>query len=61
MALYLTISEGTRPDETRPILACSDRRVIALVLREVGRMAEREDDTPAQEQRTKEGVSGYAA
>ena len=43
MPLYLTISQGTRPDTSTPLLACSDQRVIAAALDALGSL--REDAT----------------
>lgn len=40
MPLYLTLSEGPRADQARPILALSDRRVIDAMLREIGRLGD---------------------
>ena len=40
MPLYVTVSEGPRPDRARPVLAISDQRVIVELLRAIGRWGE---------------------
>ena len=40
MALYLTISRGPRADQATPILASSDRGVVATVLAAIARLDE---------------------
>ncbi len=47
MALYLTISEGQANGKHRPILALSDTRMIAAVLREIGRFGEEAEEEGA--------------
>jgi len=43
MPLYLTISRGPRADRASPVLASSDRAVLAAVLAAIARL----DDPPA--------------
>ena len=49
MALYLTVAEGTTPRETRTILAVSDQRLIAEMLRSIGRLGSRHAIEPEAE------------
>ncbi|GEM_PF-7027627 len=42
MPLYLTVSRGSRADDTRPIMAISDQRFIQRVLREMASLADDE-------------------
>ncbi len=40
MPLYLTVSQGTRADTARPILASNDPRLIAAVMRETSHLGD---------------------
>lgn len=40
MPLYLTVAEGPRADRTRPLLAISDQRLIAELLRAIGQLGD---------------------
>ncbi len=40
MPLFVTVSEGPRADRARPVLAISDQRLIAELLRAIGRKGE---------------------
>ena len=42
MPLYVTLSEGPRADQARPILVTSQQRVVAALLREIGRLGNAE-------------------
>jgi hypothetical protein len=54
MPLYLTLSRGSRADNTRPILAISDQRFIRRVLSEVASLA---NDECRDERRDEAGES----
>jgi hypothetical protein len=43
MALYVTLSEGPRADLTQPILVLSERRIINVLLQEIGQLGHRQE------------------
>ncbi len=45
MPLFVTVSEGPRADQARPVLATGDQRIIGELLRAIGRLGDaREED-----------------
>lgn len=40
MPLYITLSRGPRADQAKPVLVLSDKRAIAALLREMGKLEE---------------------
>ncbi len=49
MPLYLTISKGPRADRARPVLALADQRLIADLLKRLGRLPDGCEDDPDDE------------
>ena len=49
MPLYLTLSEGPRADQTRPVLATGDRRIIGELLRAIGQLGDSCGDADEEE------------
>ena len=40
MPLFITVSEGPRADEARPVLATGDQRLVGELLKAIGRLGE---------------------
>ena len=40
MPLFVTVSEGPRADQARPVLATADQRLVGELLKAIGRMGE---------------------
>jgi hypothetical protein len=55
MALYVTLSEGPRADLTRPILVLSERRIIDVLLQEIGQLGHRQEGSSLKNQAVQGG------
>ena len=42
MPLFITVSEGPRADQARPVLATGDQRLIGALLEAIGRLGDSE-------------------
>ena len=49
MPLYITVSEGPRADQARPVLATGDQRLVGELLKAIGRLGESAESADSHE------------